>query len=252
MLNDPQALADLLKAPQYDVLLLEKEGYKRIDRNLLKICADAIKKIELKFEWDNYNRQRHAGRFLEGEAVIKTPSLPAYPRPFHSWSEFRLTVFGGMQDMPFEQIEVEYTVTKKHRSDWTDKLNNRIWYQGKGVIPNLESARDLICAAKQNSIHHVFIFTVPNIKCPWAKPRKDGSTMTQEEWAKKEGFDYIYEGEEKAFLESPRRKWLVENFSKNLPQLPFKTARVLEDSIAINTGFFAHKQQSASVTMTVQ
>lgn len=52
MLNDPQSLADLLKAPQYNCLLLEKDGYKQIDRNLLKICSDAIREIELQFEWN--------------------------------------------------------------------------------------------------------------------------------------------------------------------------------------------------------
>lgn len=249
MMNDPQAIADILKSPEYDPLLLQKDGYKHIDRNLLRICSDAIREVELKFGWDDYNRQRHAGRFQDGESLIKAPSLPSVPRPFHSWAEFRMSVFGGMQDMPFEQIEVEYTVTKKHRSDWHDSLNNRIWYQGKGVIPNGDAARDLICAARQNSIHHVFIFTVPNIKCPWSRPRKDGSVMTQEEWCKKEGFDYIYEGEEQAFLDSPHRKWLVENFAKNLPPLPLKTARVLEDLISIKPGLFAHKQQQQHVTM---
>ncbi|MGA4453436.1 hypothetical protein [Pseudomonas fortuita] len=249
MINDPQAIADILKSPQYDTLLLQKGGYKHIDRNLLRICSEAVRDLELKFGWDDYNRQRHAGRFLDGESLIKGPSLPAVPRPFHSWAEFRMSVFGGMQDMPFEQIEVEYTVTKKHRSDWHDSLNNRIWYQGKGVIANSDAARDLICAAKQNSIHHVFIFTVPNIKCPWPKPRKDGSVMTQEEWCKKEGFDYIYEGEEQAFLQSPRRKWLVENFAKNLPPLPLNNACVLEDLISINLKSFAHKQQQQRATI---
>lgn len=73
--------------------------------------------------------------------------------------------------------------------------------------------------------------------------------MTLEEWAKKEGFDYIYEGEEMAFLESDRRKWLVANFGKNLPQLPFKSVRVLEDSISVNPALFAHKQQHAHATI---
>lgn len=73
--------------------------------------------------------------------------------------------------------------------------------------------------------------------------------MTQEEWCRKEGFDYIYEGEEQAFLESPRRKWLVENFARNLPPLPLKNPRVLEDLISINSKVFAHKQQQQRVTM---
>lgn len=252
MLNDPQALADLLKAPQYDSLLSEKYGFQKIDRNLLKICSEAIRELELSFKkWNELNQQRFQGKYTDGE-IIKSPSVPRIPQPYSSWAEFRMSVFGGMQEMQYEAIELTFTVEKKHISDWHDSLNNRILYQGKGVISTLDMARDLICVAKQNAVHHVFIFTVPNIHCPWARPRKDGSVMTQEEWAKKEGFDFIYEGQEMEFLKGARRKWLVENFAKNLPPLKLRQARVLEDSISVNPALFAHKQQSASVTMTVQ
>ncbi|WP_179292926.1 hypothetical protein [Pseudomonas fragi] len=38
--------------------------------------------------------------------------------------------------------------------------------------------------------------------------------MTHEEWMKKEGFDYCYQGEEGEFLKSDRYKYLVENVGK--------------------------------------
>ncbi|MBH3384026.1 hypothetical protein I5S53_08580 [Pseudomonas juntendi] len=250
MTTDCQALADVLKQPFYRDLLLEKGGYKKIDQNLLRICSDAIRQVELNFPlWNDFNRQRHAGKFLEGESLIKCPSLPPHPRPYRSWAEFRMSVFGAMQEFPYERLEVDYYVKKTHRSDWYDIENNRIWYQGKGVITSSDAARDLKCASEQNNLHQVFIFTVPNIHCPWSKPRVDGSVMTQEEWATKEGFDYTYEHEIGAWLRSERHKYLVENFGRNLPQLSSNKGQSIQSVIAVNSGLFAHKQQQQRVTI---
>lgn len=253
---DPYVIIGILKTAENEALLAQPHGYKQIPRALLKLCADAVHEIELTFPWDDYNRQAYARCFLDGESIIKTPELPKYPRPYRSWAEFRVSEFGGMQGFAYEPkgLEVYYYTKHKHVPDWVDPLNNRVWYQGKGVISNLDIARGYIASAKQNSIHHVFIFTVPNIKCPWMirKPRKDGSVMTMEEWCNKEGFDYCYEGQEKTWLNSARRKWLVENTGKDLPQLGEHKHIAYIDELLVNPSLFAHKQQSAHVTMTVQ
>ncbi len=250
MTVEHQALADILKQPFYESLLEEKGGYKKIDQNLLKICSDAIREIELGFPlWNDFNRQRHAGKFLDGEALIKMPSLPTYPRPYRSWAEFRMSVFGALQDLPYECLEVNYFVKKTHKSDWYDLDNNRIWYQGKGVINSSDAARDLKCASEQNTIHQVFIFTVPNINCPWSRPRVNGSILTQEEWAVMNGFDYTYENEIGEWLRSDRHKQLVDNFGRHLPQLTAKKGKSIQETIAVNPALFAHKQHVAHATI---
>lgn len=115
-------------------------------------------------------------------------------------------------------------------------------YEGKGVIANLETARKYICAAKQNHIHIVFIFSNRDIKCPWVKPRVDGTSMTMEALATKQGFDWCYEGQEGAFRESECYRWLVQSFGRNLPSLKEQLGM---GKINAHPGFFAHKQESA-------
>lgn len=256
MVTDPHLIIQILKSPENEALLLQPYGYRQINRALLQLCADAVHEIELAFPWNDYNRQAYARHFLEGESIMKTPDLPKYPRPYRSWAEFSSSEFGGMQGFAYEPkgLEVYFYVKHKHVPDWVDPLNNRVWYQGKGVISNLESARSYIASAKQNCITHVFIFTVPNIQCPWLirKPRKDGSVMTLEEWCDKEGFDYCYKGQEGEWIKSERRAWLVENTGINLPQLGNHKQTEYIDKLIVDAALFAHKQQVAHGTMTVQ
>lgn len=248
---DPQKIADIFKSDSYAKHFQKPHGYLNVDNELLKLCADACYEVEQAFPWNDYNRQAYQRKFEDGESIIKTPDLPRYPRPYRSWSEFRMGHFGGMKGFDYEPsaYKIPYYVEHSYQPDWIDPLNDRIVYEGKGVIADLETARKYICAAKQNHIHIVFIFSNRNIKCPWVKPRVDGTSMTMEDWAKKQGFDYCYEGQEAAFRKSDRYKWLVQNFGRNLPSLK---EQLSVDGMNSHPGFFAHKQQSASVTMTVQ
>ena len=253
MFADPQMIANILKKPQYVELLKKANGYKEIDSNLLELCSEAIHAVELSFgdKWNLLNKQRN-GEVRPGDTIISGPSFPPHPQPFSSWSEFRMTVFGALNGFPYESHVVDVWIKKRHVSDWVDINNNRIWYQGKGAIRNADQARELILAAEQNCLHQVFIFTVPNINCVWSKPRKDGKIMTQEDWAEKQGFDYTYETEVRDWLQSERHHELVENFGRHLPQLENRTTRTLQEVLFNNPALFAHKQQSAHVTMTVQ
>ena len=115
--------------------------------------------------------------------------------------------------------KVKYVIEHTYQPDWVDALNDRIFYEAKGVIPTLADAAKYRAVAKSNNVHFIFILQEKDIICPFSRPRKDGSRMTHEEWLKKEGFDYCYQGEEAEFLKSARYKWLVENFGKGLPRL---------------------------------
>lgn len=248
---DPQKVADIFKSESYTKHFQKPHGYLSVDNELLKLCADACYQVEQAFPWNDYNRQAYQRKFEDGESIIKTPDLPRYPRPYRSWSEFRLGHFGGMKGLDYEPAayKIPYYVEHNYQPDWIDPLNDRIVYEGKGVIADLETARKYINVAKQNCLHIIFIFSHRDIKCPWARPRVDGSVMTMEEWASKEGFDYCYEGQESAFRESERYKWLVQNVGRNLPSLK---EQLVSEKISTRPGFFAHKHQSANVTMTVQ
>ncbi|MBX8497787.1 hypothetical protein [Pseudomonas cichorii] len=248
---DPQKVADIFKTEYCFSKFKTEDGYLQLDKDLLLLCAQACYQVEQAFHWNDYNRQAYARKFEEGESIIKTPDLPRYPHPFKSWSEFRMGYFGGMKGLEYEPAgyKLPYYVEHVYQPDWVDDRNDRIIFEGKGVITDLENTRKYINVARQHNVHFVFIFSHRNIKCPWRTPRKDGTTMTLEEWAAKEKFDYCYEGQESAFRESERYKWLVNNFGRNLPSLKEQLGMGKMNS---HPGFFAHKQQSASVTMTVQ
>ena len=76
--------------------------------------------------------------------------------------------------------------------------------------------------------------------------------MTLEEWCDKEGFDYCYKGQEGKWIKSERRAWLVENTGINLPQLGNHKQTEYIDKLIVDAALFAHKQQVAHGTMTVQ
>lgn len=251
MMLDPQRIANKLKSDHHDKLLAVKHGYLKIDRDLLELCAHACYEIEQGHPWNEYNRQHYRHSFQDGESIIRAPDLPRIPKPFRSWSEFREKVFGGMQDCEYEPSDYRMPVVIEASwlPDFVDPFNDRICYDVKGVISDLHAAKKFIRAAEQNNVHIVFIFSHRDIKCVWSSPRVDGSTMTQEEWAAKEGFSYCYEGEAAKFRNSDRYKALVKEFGKGYGTLKDQLART---GIKVTLPIFAHKQLAANVTMTVQ
>lgn len=251
MMLDAHRIANKLKSDQHDKLLQVAHGYLKIDRDLLELCSQACYQIEQGHPYNEYNRQRYRHLFKDGESIIRTPDLPRIPKPFRSWTEFRESVFGGMQDAVYEpkDCRMPVVIETSWLPDFVDPANDRICYDVKGVISDLHAAKKFIRAAEQNNIHIVFIFSHRDIKCVWSSPRVDGSTMTQEYWASKQGFSYCYEGEVAQFRNSERYKTLVAEFGKGYGTLRAQLART---GVKVQLPTFAHKQQSAHVTMTVQ
>lgn len=200
---------DLLKDPSsIDPELLHK---------LTLTCISALKKVD----WNEYNEQRYGRKPVTIDEVVFAPDLPPCPKPFRSWPEAFVMLYGGLQDLAYEpkEYKMKYTTEHTYQPDSIDILNDRIIYEIKGVIPTLTDAKKYREVAKCNGVHFIFIFQEKNIICPFSRARKDGSRMTQEEWCKKEKFDYCYVGEEEQFRNSARYKWLVANIGKGLPKL---------------------------------
>jgi len=197
-------------------LLLTPFGYKDIDQKLLYrmclMCLSALHKVN----WNAYNEQHYGRQVVTIDEAIFLPDLPPVPRPYRSWPEAMIMIFGGFQGLEYEPKthKKSYVLEHTYQPDAVDDLNDHILYEIKGVIPSLVDAAKYRAVAKQHGCHIVFVFQEKGIFCPWSRARKDGTRMTQEEWVKKEGFDFCYVGEEAAFKESARYKWLVENVGK--------------------------------------
>lgn len=197
------------------------QGLEGIDDATLELITDTCLAALKKVDWNLYNEQRYGRKPVSIKDVIFLPSLPPVPKPYRSWPEVHISKFGGLKGLEYEpkSHKVKYVIEHTYQPDWVDTLNDRIFYEAKGIIPTLVDAAKYRAVAKLNDVHIIFILQEKNIICPFSRPRKDGSRMTQEEWIKKEGFDYCYQGEEKELMKSARYKWLVENIGKGLPSL---------------------------------
>lgn len=196
--------------------LMKPYGYKEIDQKLLyRMCLMCISALH-KVNWNEYNSQHYGRQVVTIDEAIFLPDLPPVPKPYRSWPEAMIMIFGGFQGLEYEPKSQKKTYVLEHtyQPDAVDDKNSNILYEIKGVIPNLVDASKYRAVAKQHKCHIIFVFQEKGIFCPWARSRVDGSRMTQEEWVKKEGFDYCYVGEEAEFRNTERYKWLVENVGK--------------------------------------
>lgn len=207
---------DMGEVDEIRACLAKPWGYKELDRGLLyniaQTCLHALHKVN----WNAYNAQHYSGQVVTVDEVIFLPDLPPVPKPYRSWPEAFIMIFGGLQDCEYEpkQHKLKYVVEHTYSPDSVDPDNSKIVFEIKGVIPTLEDARKYKTVAKQAGVHIVFILQEKGIICPWTRPRKDGSRMSQEEWIAKEGFQFCYQGEEEAFRKTDKYRKLVETFGK--------------------------------------
>lgn len=114
------------------------------------------------------------------------------PKGYDSMLEYNLHK-GPLANCSHHSRTVTYTVDHTYEVDFTPEREQDICIEVKGRF------RDGVEAAKYKwirdcnpDIEIVFIFEKRGTKFPFAKKRKDGSYMTHEEWAEKEGFRYYY------------------------------------------------------------
>lgn len=213
---DVPALINMGEVMEVRKLFMKLNGYKSGDLDLIYKTGMACRYAGQKFNWNERNDQVFGRKPVPLEEALFPLELPPVPKPFRSWLEVMVSLFGGMRDCEYEpkHYKLSYVTEHTYQPDWVDSLNDRIIWEGKGVIPDLTDAKKYRCVAKQNGVHFIFIFQCGKIHCPWARPRKDGSRMTLEEWCHKEGFDYTFEGEEEEFRKSRRYLDLVKNFGR--------------------------------------
>ncbi|MBO2925381.1 hypothetical protein J5H75_27310 [Pseudomonas asiatica] len=198
-----------------------REDYRNIDRDKLELITNTCIAALDKVDWKTYNEQRFGRKPVTIDNVIFLPSLPPVPKPFRSWPEVKVGLFSPLKELEYEPktYKVDYVIHHTYQPDWVDKLNDRLFYDEKGVIASQHDAAKYRAVARDNGVHFIFILQSRNVPCPFAKERKDGTKMTHEQWIVKEKFDYCYLDEIEEFYSSARYKFLVENFGKGLPRL---------------------------------
>lgn len=100
---------------------------------------------------------------------------------------------GPLKGCSHHSRTVTYTVEHTYEPDFIPEREQGTFIEVKGRF------RDSVEASKYKwirdcnpDIEIVFVFEKRNTKFPFAKKRKDGTTMTHEEWATKNGFTYYY------------------------------------------------------------
>ena len=207
---------DMTEVDEVRACLLKPWGFRDIDRDHLRNIAETCLIALHKVEWNELNAQRFNNKVVARDEVIFQPALPPVPKPYRSWPEAYIMIFGGLQDCEYEPKEAKYKYVVEHtyQPDSVDPQNPRIVFEIKGVIPTLNDAKKYRSAAEQNGIYIIFILQEKNIICPWSRPRTNGTRMTLEEWMTKEKFEYCYQGEEEAFRSTDKYKRLVATFGK--------------------------------------
>lgn len=118
------------------------------------------------------------------------------PKPYKSWLEFRLFAYGCLKDVSYEPKVVPYKEVK-HRSYTPDGVTGRFLLEVKGRFYSPDEATKYLhvreCLPEGQEL--VFIFANPGVSFPKAQARKDGSKLTQEEWAAKHKFRFFFEND---------------------------------------------------------
>lgn len=89
--------------------------------------------------------------------------------------------------------KISYTVEHEYEPDFIHPKEPKVLIEVKGRF------RDSVEASKYKwirdcnpGIEIVFVFEKRGTRFPFAKKRKDGTYMTHEEWAEKNGFEYYF------------------------------------------------------------
>ena len=119
------------------------------------------------------------------------------PAGFDSWFEYDL--FKKMKACGWKPDVIEYVVSHKYHPDANFERGDgtEIIIELKGKHRNATSAEMRkylgVRDALEDNQELVFVLAGKNMKFPGARPRKDGTTRTYEEWMDDHGFSYYYE-----------------------------------------------------------
>lgn len=110
-------------------------------------------------------------------------------------SKFEQRLYRGvLKDCKYHTGGIGYIVNE-HRNYYPDFIYKNFIIESKGRFRTSAEAKKYLhirkALAKGKEL--VFIFMKRNTYFPGARPRKDGTRRTQEEWCEKHGFRYFYE-----------------------------------------------------------
>ena len=126
--------------------------------------------------------------------------------PYKSQLEKRVARVLGKRAQ-YEPKKVQYLCPKTYTTDFiltTHKHTSgplETWIEAKGRFRTSEEAAKYIHIREQHpDVRFVFVFQRSGVFMPGAKPRKDGTKRTMEEWAESHGFEYVFENKLRAWL----------------------------------------------------
>ena len=102
----------------------------------------------------------------------------------------------------YEPVTVEYLYPKKYTTDFVRVHGpSTTWIECKGRFRTSDEAAKYIHIRNQYPhVRFLFVFQRPGVAMPGAKPRKDGTKRTMEEWAESNGFEYTFENKLRGWL----------------------------------------------------
>lgn len=108
---------------------------------------------------------------------------------------------GPLKGTPYEAQVIKYESPPKKRRYTPDGEIGDYLIELKGRFRTSAEAQKYIDIRECNPDNElIFIFAVQGVEMPGARVRKDGTTLTQEEWAGMRGFKFTFEAEAAEFL----------------------------------------------------
>lgn len=114
------------------------------------------------------------------------------PKGYDSMLEYNLHT-GPLKGCEHHSRTVNYIVKHTYEADFVPVRENNILIEAKGRFQDSAAASKYKWIRDCNpDLEIVFVFEKRGTRFPFAKKRKDGTYMTNEEWCDKEGFRYYY------------------------------------------------------------
>jgi hypothetical protein len=106
-------------------LLMTPFGYKNIDNKLLRRITLMYVPALHKIDWNEYNSQHYCGKIVTIDEAIFLPDLPPVPRPYRSWPEAFVMIFGGLQGLEYESKQHKKRYVTEHAYNPDSVADNR-------------------------------------------------------------------------------------------------------------------------------
>lgn len=111
---DVPALINMGEVMEVRNLFMKLNGYKNADLDLIYKTGMACRYAGQKFNWNERNDQVFGRKPVPLEEALFPPELPPVPKPFRSWLEVMVSLFGGMRDCEYEPKHYKLSYVTEH------------------------------------------------------------------------------------------------------------------------------------------